>query len=129
MSEATSGSSVAVWKADPGCRFAHPGYGLRPSPFLVTRYVARDHPALVASGEKLVEHAVVPLDHVAAGQDAAVAGRDGLDVELVEDRADAAADRIGRRAFEPPVAGVEHEGADVAQRRRVVVGVGDDPRA
>src|ERR1700722_10614870 len=89
--------------AVPGHRFAHPGYDIS-SPFLVARDVARDHPALVASREKLVEHAVVPRDHVAARQDAAVAGRDGLDVELVEDRVDPAADRVGRRALEPPVA-------------------------
>ncbi len=68
----------------------------------------------------------MPRHHLAAAQHAAVAGRDRLDVVFVEHVGDAAPDRVGRRALQPPVARVQHERSQLALGRGVVV-VGDDP--
>src|SRR5215813_5450759 len=70
---------------------------------LVAADVARYGHALVASLEELIQHAVMPRYHVATSQDTAVARRDCLNVVFVEHVADTTADRVGRRAFQPPI--------------------------
>src|SRR5580704_7915274 len=79
------------------------------SPLFVARDVARYRDALVAGLQEFIEHLVVPRNDIATAQDAPVTGRDAFDVEFLKHCVDAAADRVGRRAFEPPVTGVEHK--------------------
>src|ERR1700744_4769868 len=92
-----------------------PGYGSyfrvcrTLSPLFVACDVARHRDALVAGFQELIEHLVMPRDDIATAQDAPVTGRDAFDVEFLKHSVDAAADRVGGRAFEPPVTGVEHK--------------------
>src|SRR5262249_35059031 len=89
------------------------------SALLVTINVAGLRHALVTGFEKRIEHPVVPCHDSAAAENATVAGCDGLDVILVENRVDTATDRVGWRALQPPISRVEHKRSQLASSRGV----------
>src|SRR3546814_1452110 len=79
--------------------------------------------------EHLVEHGELALHMPAPAQDGAVAGRDRLDVEALENLRDRLAHGRHVGALDPPVTGIEQEGAHEGEVGDIVLVVVEIGRA